>query len=552
MLGDLNPLIKQQVGEEFSKIERRKPDDTREKADFEKKLKERDPKKTADKPVSLFDLPQKSKVKERQPATKHSSSSSKSSSSASKRPSLKEGESKDSHESIFGFDEESAFPTEEFEPPVSEQPMPEEVEKSPFDEPIEHQEEHKEVGKEIGKETGKETGKEDRKTEHSHLEKRVVEHSLTGDKEPVKRVKSSKETLKSSSPDKKSEKGAARLGSRIEGREKPEGFEHKEVADQSLGSKEFAEPEQFIQEEQPAEMEEEFFFELDLSDTEVEKNVGSYLSTLGYLKPDKKDKEEPVAKQQESFAPAKEEPKEQMVSSSQPQDAANEPKSPQEMIQKSHVIRSGEQQVVHAQTQSPEKMKKSEKSSESETTGSTVKKEKTKGTSRFEASKSEEKEGAPVVNPSIQSIGLHIETSAESTPIDRSAIIKELVQQIVDRVQVMRKDNQTHTIITLRHPPILKDATITLISSDHAKRELNISFGNLSPEAKQFLDLQLKENSLTAALQNKGIIAHMITTTTQPTTPLIPKENAPTPRDREEGQEKKQDRGENSEEDDTF
>lgn len=80
----------------------------------------------------------------------------------------------------------------------------------------------------------------------------------------------------------------------------------------------------------------------------------------------------------------------------------------------------------------------------------------------------------------------------------------------------MRKGDLTSTIITLRHPPVMAGSTITLTSSANANREFNISFANLSPDAKVFLDRKLKEDSLTETLERKGIIVHNVTTTTEP------------------------------------
>ena len=43
-----------------------------------------------------------------------------------------------------------------------------------------------------------------------------------------------------------------------------------------------------------------------------------------------------------------------------------------------------------------------------------------------------------------------------------------------------------------------------------------MQYCNLSPDAKLFLDRKLNEDSLTQTLERKGVIVHMITTSTQP------------------------------------
>jgi hypothetical protein len=127
-------------------------------------------------------------------------------------------------------------------------------------------------------------------------------------------------------------------------------------------------------------------------------------------------------------------------------------------------------------------------------------------------------ETAAAIHADIQAVGFQTEKAQETQETSRSATIRELAAQIVDRIQVMRRDNETHTTITLRHPPVLEGATITLTTTDNAKREFNISFANLSADAKLMLDRKLKEDPLTDSLERKGIVVHMLTTTTEPET----------------------------------
>lgn len=93
--------------------------------------------------------------------------------------------------------------------------------------------------------------------------------------------------------------------------------------------------------------------------------------------------------------------------------------------------------------------------------------------------------------------------------------LQELARQIIDRIQVMQQGGDTKTQITLKNPPLLVGSTITLTSSANAQNEYNISFGNLSYEAKTFLDKKLHKDSLTKALQKKGVVVHMVTTTVE-------------------------------------
>ncbi len=177
-------------------------------------------------------------------------------------------------------------------------------------------------------------------------------------------------------------------------------------------------------------------------------------------------------------------------------------------------------------------------------TGNASQSSKKQKTSKREESRNEganevKGDASAAVNASIQSVGFRTDKAQEGQESSRSATIKEIVTQIVDRIQIMRKDNETHTTITLRHPPLLEGATITLTTTDHAKREFNIAFANLSPDAKLLLDRKFKEDSLTETLERKGIIVHMLTTSTQEN-PLNIEASGQSFRDRQEQQQQQQ------------
>ena len=103
--------------------------------------------------------------------------------------------------------------------------------------------------------------------------------------------------------------------------------------------------------------------------------------------------------------------------------------------------------------------------------------------------------------------------------------IKEIVRQLVDRIEVMQQGNETTTTITLREPPIMAGATVRLTTTESTKNEFNISFANLSPDAKALIDRKLNDGSLEAALDRKGIVVTGMTTTTQPDRPVMTEES---------------------------
>lgn len=151
--------------------------------------------------------------------------------------------------------------------------------------------------------------------------------------------------------------------------------------------------------------------------------------------------------------------------------------------------------------------------------GKAGKKEKTKeGKSSETASASSQEKGNIGVNTAIQGTSQSVRegTFIENESTAPSSTIKDIAAQISDTIQVMKKEGTTETLVTLKNPPLLEGATITLTEFDHAKGEFNIRFANLSPQAKQFLDRQLLDDPLRNHLDRKGIVVHMVSTTTQP------------------------------------
>lgn len=95
-----------------------------------------------------------------------------------------------------------------------------------------------------------------------------------------------------------------------------------------------------------------------------------------------------------------------------------------------------------------------------------------------------------------------------------SATIKELINKMVEGIQTIKKGNETETVVTLKYPPILAGAHLNLSTTSTAKGEFNVSFTNLTPDGKNFLDQRLVGNALTAAMEDKGIVIHIVTTST--------------------------------------
>lgn len=171
------------------------------------------------------------------------------------------------------------------------------------------------------------------------------------------------------------------------------------------------------------------------------------------------------------------------------------------------------QQMAAARV-APKEVDKSE-GFETKKESSVSKQDKTKGEAKTGAAESAVAQGITAQQTAVQATAFSTEKmDAEKT--NQAKTIADLANQIVDRIQVMRDKDLTSTIVTLRHPPVLAGATVTITTSDTAKKECSISFANLTPGAKDFLDRQLQASSLSDNLEKKGIVVHNITTTTEP------------------------------------
>lgn len=102
----------------------------------------------------------------------------------------------------------------------------------------------------------------------------------------------------------------------------------------------------------------------------------------------------------------------------------------------------------------------------------------------------------------------------EKAPVDPASKLHEIVQKIIKELHAIELKGKTDTIVTLTHPPMLKDANLVLTSFNSARGEFNIAFENLTQQAKTFLDSNHHLEILKMNLEQKGYIAHIITTTT--------------------------------------
>lgn len=135
----------------------------------------------------------------------------------------------------------------------------------------------------------------------------------------------------------------------------------------------------------------------------------------------------------------------------------------------------------------------------------------------------QENQDLAAVNPALAGLNNQTPILGKGEEVAKQVNIprltKEVVDQIVKAIQVLQTTGKTDTIITLKSPPILENAVITLSSFDSAKGEFNISFSNLSPDAKNLIDQRLVQESLRGSLADKGYVVHILSTTTLQETP---------------------------------
>ena len=83
---------------------------------------------------------------------------------------------------------------------------------------------------------------------------------------------------------------------------------------------------------------------------------------------------------------------------------------------------------------------------------------------------------------------------------DRIALIEQIASQIVT---VTTKDLR-ETIIDIKYPPLFAGSRLTVSQYQQAPGEFNLTFENLSPQARKVLESELQQNTLQHALLDKG------------------------------------------------
>lgn len=93
-----------------------------------------------------------------------------------------------------------------------------------------------------------------------------------------------------------------------------------------------------------------------------------------------------------------------------------------------------------------------------------------------------------------------------------SADMQELIDHLANSIHTVQLKGQTDTVINIKNSPLFEGATVVVSAFETAKNEFNVSFENLTQAAKQVIDMN--QNALRLALEEKGVVLHMIVATT--------------------------------------
>jgi len=92
----------------------------------------------------------------------------------------------------------------------------------------------------------------------------------------------------------------------------------------------------------------------------------------------------------------------------------------------------------------------------------------------------------------------------------------DLMEKLLAKaITQMKADGKTETTISIKNIPLFANAKVTVTSFESAKGEFNVTFSELSNEAKQLLDNQQVKESMLRHLEERGYMVHILVATTE-------------------------------------
>lgn len=123
----------------------------------------------------------------------------------------------------------------------------------------------------------------------------------------------------------------------------------------------------------------------------------------------------------------------------------------------------------------------------------------------------------PVVTPTLIA---EAKTPAEPAKTGRAAWL-EVIRQTVDAIATFVTKEVTSTVVTIRQPPIFEGATLTVTEYSSAPQQFNVTFGNLSPDARRMIESVANQQQLKQALIDRGYTVQNVFIESAPA-PLAP------------------------------
>jgi hypothetical protein len=91
----------------------------------------------------------------------------------------------------------------------------------------------------------------------------------------------------------------------------------------------------------------------------------------------------------------------------------------------------------------------------------------------------------------------------EQAQAERTALFR-IVQETIHAIEVLKTKLESTITVYIKNPPAFAGAVMKVVESASAKNEFNITFENLSPQARQMIELQANQLQLRNELLVKG------------------------------------------------
>lgn len=120
------------------------------------------------------------------------------------------------------------------------------------------------------------------------------------------------------------------------------------------------------------------------------------------------------------------------------------------------------------------------------------------------------------INPNqtpVNPINLAANAKIEQT-VPVTSPIHDVVVELIDKLTIIQTKGQTDTVVTLNSPGLFKGAIVVMSEFDTANGQLNLSFENLTSQAKNILDSLPNREALLNVLSERGYMVQSFVTTT--------------------------------------